>query len=127
MNKLEEAKNFIYKYNKIFDTGNMEEFSKLFCEPFISVRADGSIANMPTNEIACEFFKTVYKTWQNEGYETFTTKDFEVIEIGNNSMLVTFTWEMLDKNQNLIKEWRQSYNLLRDKENWKVVTSTFHS
>ncbi|NRA15268.1 MAG: hypothetical protein HRU04_07180 [Oceanospirillaceae bacterium] len=123
----EEAKKFFNAYNTIFDSGDMAAFSQLFAEPFISVRPDSAIASMSTNEIALNFFTDVLNTWKLEGYKYFSTKDYDVTPIGKKSMLVTLTWEMLNENHGLIREWRQSYNLLMVGNQWKVITSTFHT
>ncbi len=121
------AKDFFHIYNKTFDSGDMDAFSKLFNEPFVSVRPDGSVESMTTNDIARDFFTKVLATWKKEGYKYFSTKDYDVTPIGNKSMLVTLTWELLNENRGLIREWRQSYNLLDRNGDWKVVTSTFHA
>ncbi len=124
---IDSAKDFFRTYNEIFDTGDMKAFSKLFNEPFISVRPDGSVESMATNQVAEDFFSKVLVLWKNEGYQYFSTKHYDVTPIGNKSMLVTLTWELLDKNRKLIREWRQSYNLLDQNNEWKVITSTFHA
>ena len=124
---VEEAKKFFDAYNTIFDSGDMAAFSQLFSEPFISVRPDSAIVSMSTNEIALDFFRDVLNTWKLEGYKYFSTKDYDVTPMGKKSMLVTLTWEMLNENHGLIREWRQSYNLLRVGNQWKVITSTFHT
>ncbi len=123
----QQAHDFFEKYQSTFDSGNMSAFAKLFSEPFISVRPDGTIQSMPTNESASIFFHYVKENWQQEGYSSFATKDFDVTPIGASSMLVTLTWQMLDRDNNLIREWRQSYNLLLRNNLWTVITSTFHA
>lgn len=123
---LQEAKEFFKEYSSVFDTGDMNAFSKRFTEPFLSIRPDGSIQSMPTNQSASEFFSKAYSLWQEEGYASFKTCDYTVIPIGGSATLVTLTWEMLDKNNQLIKEWRQSYNLVKKDNSWKVYASTFH-
>jgi len=124
---INQAIEFINEYQTTFDTKDMDAFSKYFSEPFISVRPDGTVQSMPSNESASAFFKTVLKQWQKEGYSSFSTKDFELTPIGSKSMLVTFTWEMLDSSKQLIREWRQSYNLLAKGDSWLVISSTFHN
>ncbi len=120
------AKEFFTKYRTTFDKGDMKEFSTFFNEPFMSVRADGQIQSLPTNKDAELFFPQVIDIWKNEGYKSFTMCDFEVIKLGSSSVLVTFTWEMLDNNADLIRQWRQSYNLVKNVDEWKVILSTFH-
>ena len=121
-----EAKRFFDGYNTIFDSGDMDAFSNLFTEPFISGRADGTLESMPTHEMAKDFFSKALNKWNIEGYQYFTTKDYEVIPMGQKSMLVSLTWEMLNESRILIREWRQSYNLIKVDNHWKVITSTFH-
>ena len=123
---IEEAQEFFREYGVVFDIGNMEVFSKRFAEPFLSIRPDGTIQSMPTNESAAEFFDTVFLSWKQERYSSFATRDYDVTPIGKEAMLVTFTWEMLDKNKELIRDWRQSYNLVKQYGVWKVYASTFH-
>ena len=102
---VEEAKMFFDEYNTIFDSGDMRAFSRLFAEPFISVRPDGAVANMSTKEIAKQFFSDALKTWKPEEYKFFSTKDYEVTPVGQKSMLVTLTWQMLNVNHGLVPEW----------------------
>ncbi|OUR72702.1 hypothetical protein A9Q76_03245 [Arcobacter sp. 31_11_sub10_T18] len=120
------AKEFFTKYRSTFDKGNMKEFSTFFNEPFMSVRADGKIQSLSCNKDAELFFPLVIDMWKKEGYNSFTMSDFEVVKLGSTSMLVTFTWEMLDNNADLIRQWRQSYNLVKNYDEWKVILSTFH-
>ena len=123
---IQEAKTFFKEYNSLFDTGDMNEFSKRFTEPFLSVRPDGAIQSMLTNESASKFFVGVFSLWRKEGYKSFTTRDYTVTPIGNSAMLVTLTREMLGKDNQVIKEWRQSYNLVKKNNIWQVYVSTFH-
>jgi len=120
------AKEFFTKYRTIFDKGDMKKFSTFFNEPFMSVRADGQIQSLLTNNDAELFFPQVIDVWKKEGYNSFTMCDFEVVKLGTSSMLVTFTWQMLDNNAYLIRQWRQSYNLIKKDDSWKVLLSTFH-
>lgn len=123
---INEAKVFFSKYNATFDSGDMTAFSKLFHEPFVSVRPDGLIAHMPTNKIAEAFFTSALASWQAEGYESMSTKSYDVTSMGDTGMLVTLTWLLLDANREPIREWRQSYNLLKSDGEWKVFASIFH-
>ena len=96
MNELTiEVKYFFTKYRTAFDDNNMKEFSAFFNEPFVSVRADGSVQSLATNKDAEDFFPQVIETWKKEGYHSFTISDFEVVKLGSTSVIVTFTWEML--------------------------------
>lgn len=122
----EQAKQFFSQYGSTFDSWDMEKFSSFFNEPFISVRGDGKSIIMNTNNDAKVFFTSVLSKWKKDGYVKFFTKDYEVINLGVKSMLVTFTWQMMGKNNVVIKEWKQSYNLIKKEDTWKIIMSTFH-
>ena len=122
----EQAKQFFSQYGSTFDSWDMEKFSSFSNEPFISVRGDGKSIIMNTNNDAKVFFTSVLSKWKKDGYVKFSTKDYEVINLGVKSMLVTFTWQMMGKNNVVIKEWKQSYNLIKKEDTWKIIMSTFH-
>ena len=52
--------------------------------------------------------------------------DTEVVPVGQRSALATMTWKMLRADGNLMRQWRQSYNLVRLTEGWRILVSTFH-
>ncbi len=122
----EQAKQFFAHYGNTFDTWDMKKFSSFFHEPFISIRGDGTSRIMQDNIEAEIFFTSVLAKWKRDGYVKFSTKDYEVISLGTKSMLVTFTWQMMNKEDKIIKEWRQSYNLINENQTWKIIMSTFH-
>ena len=124
---LDQAKAFFDQYGSTFDRGDIAKFSTFFNEPFISVRPDGRVQMCPTHEDAEQFFSSVLVTWKEQGYQNFTTRHFEITPIGQRSMLVTLTWEMWEGQGKLIREWRQSYNLIMQDSGWKVIASTYHT
>ncbi len=84
---LVQAEQFFTHYGSIFDKGDMLVFSKFFTEPYISLRPDGTIESMPTNESAKVCFESELSRWTDEGYKRFLTKDYDISPIGRNSML----------------------------------------
>jgi hypothetical protein len=109
---LEEAGTFFKRYTKFFDEENWPEFASLFHEPAMSVRGDGSVH--------------VLASWRKESYDTFSISDMHVLPLGTLSGLVTFTWHMNASDGKVIKQWRQSYQLVRANAGWRVLCSTFH-
>jgi hypothetical protein len=123
----EEAARFFARYRAEFDNANWPGFASLFHEPCLTVRGDGTVRYLNSRAEAAPFFKTVADAWRREGYFRFTTSNFDVVPIGRNGMLVTFDWEMLDKDDRLIRKWRQSYQLVRAGGSLQVLTSMFHA
>jgi len=36
------------------------------------------------------------------------------------------TWELLREEGNVLRQWRQSYNLVRVEAGWQILASTYH-
>lgn len=124
---VEEAVCFFKHYCNEFDSANWLGFASLFHEPCLTVRADGAVKHLDSRKEAAPFFQKVSEVWRGEGYDRFATSNFDVFSMGSNGMLVTFDWEMLDKDSRLVKKWRQSYQLVRIGGKLQVLTSMFHT
>lgn len=123
---MQEMIAFFKSYQSEFDGRNWRNFAALFHEPAMSVRADGSVMLIPSHLDGARLYESVSQAWEAEGYARFEMQNFEVLVLGENSRLVSFDWLMLSANDELIRRWRQSYQLIRNKEDWQVFTSTFH-
>jgi len=117
---------FFKRYQSEFDQQNWASFAAMFHEPAMSVRADGSVMIIPTQADGARLYESVSIAWRNEGYARFEMENFEVLKLGKNSRLVSFDWLMLSNDGDLIRCWRQSYQLIRSQQSWQVFTSTFH-
>jgi hypothetical protein len=123
---MQEMIDFFKRYQFEFDQQNWASFAALFHEPAMSVRADGSVMVIPSHAEGEHLYQSVSKAWRAEGYARFEMKDFEVLALGQDSRLVSFDWVMLSERGALIRQWRQSYQLIRTQNAWRVFTSTFH-
>ena len=123
---MQEMIDFFKTYRSQFDQQNWASFAALFHEPAMSVRADGTVMLIPTQAEGRHLYAAVAATWRAEGYARFEMENFEVLALGKDSRLVTFDWLMLSAHDELLRRWRQSYQLVRNKEDWQVFTSTFH-
>ncbi len=115
------------EYARTFDSKDWGGFIAHYHEPALSIRGDGSQMLLTDRNEAKEFFQAVASKWASEGYEQFTTRERQVHQLGNLCALVTFVWEMRRHDGSLIREWRQSYEVVRRGVNWQVVMSTFHA
>ena len=46
--------------------------------------------------------------------------------IGERSALATVTWKNLRPDGSLARQWRQSYNVVRFAERWRILAATIH-
>ena len=123
---MQDMIDFFKRYQCEFDQQNWASFAALFHEPAMSVRADGSVMVIPTHADGARLYEAVSSAWRAEGYARFETENFEVLALGQDSRLVSFDWLMLSNERELIRRWRQSYQVIRTKDDWQVFTSTFH-
>ena len=102
------------------------EIAKLYCAPTITVRGDGSIHCLQSQNELAQFFQGVLDTYRSQGFAGGTIHDLMVVPIGERSALATIKWKILRADGSLIREWRQSYNVVRLAEGWRILVSTFH-
>ena len=124
---MHEIIDFFRDYQTEFDEQNWGRFAALFHEPAMSVRADGSVMVIPSHAEGARLYAFVAATWREQGYARFEMENFDVMELGHDSRLVSFDWLMLGLDGALIRRWRQSYQLIRSTQAWRVFTSTFHA
>jgi hypothetical protein len=124
---MQEMIDFFKRYQSEFDQKNWGVFAALFHEPAMSVRADGSVMVIPSHIEGEHLYASVAAAWREQGYARFEMKNFEVVELGKDSRLVSFDWLMLGTDGAFLRQWRQSYQLIRSQQNWQVFTSTFHT
>jgi hypothetical protein len=67
----------------------------------------------------------VVDTYRGEGAMSGTMHDLEVVAIERGA-LATVTWKNLRPDGSLARQWRQSYNVVRFAEGWRILATTFH-
>jgi hypothetical protein len=122
---------FFDRYNEawaIKDDGTIDgnRIASLYSAPTMTMRGDGSIHCLQPREELAPFFQGVADTYQRAGVGSSTLHDFEVVPIDERSALATMTWKQLRADGSLLKQWRQSYNVVRHEEGWQILVSTFH-
>jgi hypothetical protein len=55
-----------------------------------------------------------------------TPHDVVAVSIGERSALATVTWKNLRPDGSVARQWRQSYNVVRFAEGWRILATTFH-
>jgi hypothetical protein len=123
--EVEMSQFFGHQYNEAWKFGG-DEIAKLYYAPTVTVRGDGSIHCLQSHEELARFFQGVLDTYKSQGSDGTTMHDLVVVPIGERSALATMTWKMLRADGSPIREWRQSYNVVRLAEGWRILVSTFH-
>jgi hypothetical protein len=121
-----EISAFFHKYTEKFTTWDGDQIAKLYCVPCITMRGDGSIHCFRSPSEVARFFQGVADAYRREGADSGTAHDIVAVPIGECSALGTVTWKNLRPDGSVTREWRQSYNLVRFPEGWRILATTFH-
>ena len=121
-----EISAFLKQYLETFATFDGDRIAALYCIPTVTMRGDGSIHSFQSREEIARFFQGVADTYQGEGATSGTMHDLDVVPIGERSALATVTWKNRRPDGSVARQWRQSYNLVRFAEGWRILAATFH-
>ncbi len=117
---------FLNQYNETFTTFDGDQIAGFYCVPTITMRGAGSIHAFQSREEIARFFQGVADTYKGEGTKAATLHDLVAVPVGERSALGTLTWKNLRADGSLAREWRQSYNVVRFSEGWRILAATFH-
>jgi Domain of unknown function (DUF4440) len=117
---------FLEEYNTAFASIDGKRIAALYHMPTVTMRGDGSIHCLQSREELARFFQGVADTYYKDGYRGGRFKNLEVVPIGGRSALASLDWEMQRGDGSVIREWRQSYNVVRVSNVWQILVSTFH-
>lgn len=119
---------FFESYQSIWvATRDGRQIANFYHAPCLSLRGDGTFVCFNTAEEVAEFFQSAADVYHRQGWERIAFKDLSSELLGSRSAFATTTWQACKADDTLAKEWRQSYNLCRFGETWKIILSTFHA
>jgi hypothetical protein len=122
----EDVTAFFDEYTQAFDSIDGARIARLYYAPCVTMRGDGSIHCLQSQDELRGFFQGVADTYYKDGYRSARFSDLGVVPIGGRSVLVTVDWELLREDKSPLRQWRQSYNLVRADGSWRILVSTFH-
>jgi ketosteroid isomerase-like protein len=117
---------FYKAYADAFHARSGSQIADFYCAPCIAIRSGGSTHWFQSRPQIEEFFQRVADTYYEEGLRRSEAKNLEVVSIGERALLATMDWVFYRGDGTLLKQWRQSYNLVRKDNRWQIVLSTFH-
>jgi ketosteroid isomerase-like protein len=122
----DDIRGFFEEYNNAFSSIDGTRIAALYYLPTVTMRADGSVHCLQSRDELARFFQAVADTYHREGYRNGRFKNLQVTPIGGRSALATMDWELQRGDGSVIRQWRQSYNLVRVGSGWQILVSTFH-
>jgi ketosteroid isomerase-like protein len=117
---------FFEDYVRTFDGRDGAAISMFYHVPSLTMRADKSTHCFQSRDELATFFQAVADSYAREGNEGGRFRNLVVQSIGARSALATVEWQLMRLDGTVVREWRQSYNLIRPDDRWQIFVSTIH-
>lgn len=122
----DEIRAFFEACNNAFELIDGNRIAALYHVPTITMRGDASVHCLQSRDELARFFQGVADSYLKDGYRGGNFKNLQVVPLGERSAVATMDWEMRRGDGSLIREWRQSYNVVRVGNGWQILVSTIH-
>jgi hypothetical protein len=122
----EEVAGFFDDFVVAFKSFSGARIATRYLVPGVAVRGDGSIRSLQSREEVERFFQGAVDGYRRDGCRDIRFTGLEVVPMGGQSVLGTVTWELLREDGSVLRQWRQSYNLVRGENGWQILASTYH-
>jgi hypothetical protein len=121
-----EIVGFFDDFVEAFGSFSGARIATRYLVPGVAVRGDGSIQYLQSRAEVEGFFQAAVDAYHRDGCRGIRFKDLDVVPMGGRSVLGTVTWELLGEEGSVLRQWRQSYNLVRVEAGWQILASTYH-
>jgi ketosteroid isomerase-like protein len=122
----DQINKFFEDYTRTFDERDGAAISMFYHVPSLTMRADMSTHCFQSREEVATFFQAVSDSYAREGNQGGRFCNLVVQSIGARSALATLEWQLKRLDGTVVREWRQSYNLIRPDDRWQIFVSTIH-
>jgi hypothetical protein len=122
----DEVAGFFDSFVEAFRAFSGAGIATLYFVPGVALRGDGSIQCLTSRADVEHFFQAALDGYYRDGGRAIRFDNLDVLPMGGRSVLGTVTWQLLGENGSVLKEWRQSYNLVRVEKGWQILASTYH-
>ena len=120
------VKAFLKDYVAAFAANDGARIARLYHEPCVTVRADGSIHSFQSESEMQSFFRGLADTYYRDGCRGWKYENLEVSPLGGRSAVATMDWQMQREDGSAIRRWKQSYNFVVVDGRLRILASTFH-
>ena len=122
------AAEFFDSFVAAFQSFDGARIAALYLVPSVALQADGSLGCLTSQSELARYFQAVVDGYRAQGFRACRYRDLAVTAIGARSALATVTWDLLRNDGEVLKSWRESYNLHRtDPGPWRIFASADHA
>ena len=121
-----EMASFFDDFVAAFSRFDGAHIAERYVAPYVALQTDGGIQCFTEHTEIGRFFQRIVAEYHEKGCRSCRYKDVEASPLGNQSALATVTWELLLEDESLLSAWRESYNLVRTDNGWRIFASVDH-
>jgi hypothetical protein len=97
-----------------------------YLTPYLAFHSDGSAEVFLSSADTAAYFQRILNSYREKGCRSCRYTDLDTFPLGQNCVVATVTWELLGEDAAVLEAWRESYNLSRVEDRYRVFTSTDH-
>jgi hypothetical protein len=116
---------YFIKYAKCYDDFDPERLAKFYFAPTLMVK-NGSVAMLATSSDVLNHLKTLLASYREHGYKKGNLVGLDVQTLGLWGAFVTVHWIIDHMNGSVLRDFKSSYNLFLQEDNWKILVTTNH-
>ena len=118
---------FFDEFVKTFSAFDGTRIARGYLSPYSALHADGSIDCFASGADTARYFQKIVDGYHSEGCRSCRYRDLDVVPVGANCALGTVTWELCREDGSVLSAWRESYNLARVGDGFRVFASVDHA
>ena len=108
---VEAAKAFFDEFVEAFASFDGEVVAQRYQAPYLARHATGTTEVFDSAEDIAAYFQRIVDGYRDRGCSSCRYRDLEVEAVGNETVLGTVTWELLQDGGLVLASWREAYAL----------------
>jgi hypothetical protein len=122
----EALRAFCESYRAAWERRDLEAFLAMYDRPMLTVRLDGSLYCLREEAEFRAFFAAALDGYVATGYETAELSVDRIAHAGRMAAVVDVTWILRRARNEIVRQFRQTYNVRTTSGGWKIYASTQH-
>jgi hypothetical protein len=117
---------FFEYYLVAWERRDIDTFLAMYDRPMLTLRFDGSLHCLREEAEFRTFFSAALDGYVATGYETADLSVDRIASAGRTAAVVDVTWTLRRAPNEVVKQFRQTYNVRTTPKGWKIYASTQH-
>ena len=116
---------YFANYAKCYDDFDHERLVHFYFAPTLMVK-NGSVVTLATSSDIRAHLKTLLASYREHGYKKGNLAGVEMQMMGYWGAFITVHWIIDHVNGSILRDFKSSYNLFKNEDNWQILTTTNH-